>query len=183
MARDITTALRDAFLASNVRPFLLFEAEFDADPLYAWSGIGTLTIDGTDYVGTGKFLRAELGEETTDIEARPATVALSGVAQDDIQVALAEEYSGRRARILLGGFDADWAVISDPVPVFSGLMSTMAISGDTVSPTIVMTADGFMIRLQDANERRYTHEDQQIDHAGDMFFSLLNDQDKKILWG
>ena len=37
---------------------------FDGNPVYTWTGVGTLTIGGKDYVGAGQLLSISSIEET-----------------------------------------------------------------------------------------------------------------------
>jgi hypothetical protein len=211
MTRDITDGFRALITADTVKPVLLFEADFEDGTQYLWNGIGTLTVNGQAYQGSGTLLKADLPAETSQVEARGAAFELAGVQPEDIEVALAENYQGRAVRVLMSVF-ADGATVLDelgdpildelgdpildestgklfgflltPIRLFKGLMDVMTINDDPRSPTITMTAENELARLNKSRERRYTHEDQQIDYPGDKFFEFVPSmQDKQVVWG
>ncbi len=184
MARDITTDLKNAAESTTVRPVCFIELEFDEGTLNLWDGVGDVSWDGKTWTGAGKMLSAEMAQETQDLDAQKATFRLSGVPDSIVATALASEYQGRPVRAWLGLYDSAGSLISDPVRIFSGKMDTMPIHDDPNNPIIELTAESDLVRLTRSNERRYTHEDQQIDYPGDMFFEFVTQmQDKEIVWG
>ena len=76
------------------------------------------------------------------------------------------------------------AIIANPVIVFEGFMDTMNIVEGAETSTITLYVENKLIRLDSANERRYTLQDQLIDHAGDLGFEFVTDiQEKQLKWG
>ena len=69
MARGLTTALNNQFIAANLKPFLAVNLEFDSDPVNAWVGNGTITFGGKDYFGIGNLLTVSSIQETQEIKA------------------------------------------------------------------------------------------------------------------
>lgn len=182
--REMTEAFRTAATASVLYPVFMTEADFDSETIRLWNGIGNLTVDGEEYLGAGTLLQVDPAQETGEIEATNATFQMSGIQESDISIALQEDYQGRPCRILLGLFDSAGTLISDTIRMFSGRMDVMTINDDPEKPTITMTAENDFIRLTRSKPRRRTHEDQQIDHPGDMFFShVAAMQNKDIQWG
>lgn len=184
MSRTLTTAFVNAAKSAVVYPAILVEADFDSGSVNCWSGLGTLHVGGRDYIGTGEVLRIDPGEETSALEARGASFELTCAKDSDVSIALSEPYSDRPARIILALFDENATLISDPVRIFSGKMDVMSINDDTTRPIITLTAENDGIILTRVKERRFTHEDQQIDYAGDLFFEFVPSmQDREIQWG
>lgn len=182
--REMTTDFKNAALASVVYPAFLTEADFDSGSIGLWNGIGTLSVGGVDYMGSGTLLQIDPAQETGEIEAGNATFRMSGIQESDISIALTEDYQGRPCRMLMGLFTAAGTLIADPIRLFTGRMDVMNFRDDPADPSITMTAENDLIRLNRSKPRRRTHEDQQIDHPGDMFFSHVNAmQHKDILWG
>jgi hypothetical protein len=75
-------------------------------------------------------------------------------------------------------------IIADPVLLFTGRADTMNITdaGDTC--TIELNAENHFVDLLRGRGRKYTHQDQQIDHPGDKFFDKVEGlQDKVFQWG
>jgi hypothetical protein len=63
-------------------------------------------------------------------------------------------------------------------------MDVLKINEQAETSTIELAVENRLISFDRANERRYTHEDQQIDYAGDLGFEFIPDlQDKPIIWG
>ena len=79
MSRDITTEVLDALDDDVVYPFFAVDLAFSSGPLYMWSGYGDLVIDSKTYLGAGTLLALSSVEETTEIEAKGASLTLSGI--------------------------------------------------------------------------------------------------------
>ena len=82
--RDIT-GLTSLLSASEIEPFLAVDLMFDnssvifngetvtVSPLYLWTGIGEIEIDGNTYTGAGSLLSISAISETSDISAQTRT--------------------------------------------------------------------------------------------------------------
>ncbi|MGB4107776.1 MAG: hypothetical protein WBK55_08280 [Alphaproteobacteria bacterium] len=207
MPRDLGIDLETSIKQKLVYPLVLLEADFDSGPVRLWNGRGTLTIDGTAYLGAGKLIRADLGEDTTSLEARNAIIEFAGVKPEDVGVALNENYRRRPARALFGTFApgpllteedgitpltdeegnflyADGGEFVTGVKrLFAGRMSKMTIGLDPVNPTIILSIEGYLAILNKSRERRFTHEDQQIEYPGDDFFKFIaSQQDRELIF-
>jgi hypothetical protein len=184
MSRDLTAAFTTAITAGTVRPILLMEGQFDGGTLRFWTGYGDLTWDGQTWTGSGDLLKVDPAEETQNVEAPGAAFSLTGIKSSLISTALSDDFQGRPARIWFGQLDDSGSVISDPVLIFSGKMDEMPITEDPENPEIHLTAENDLVILNKSRERRYTHEDQQIDYSGDKFFEFVPSlQDLEITWG
>ena len=116
MARTLTASVSAASTATEVSPFLAVDLDFDSGSLYLWSGYGDLVIGAKTYFGAGNLLNISAVEETSELDARGATISLSGIPSDYLAVALAESFQGRPCRIYFG-------VVSNPseyVEIFTG---------------------------------------------------------------
>lgn len=206
MARQLDSEFRAAITASVVRPCFFCEFVFDGGTLRFWNGIGTISWNGAVWTGSGNLLRVDPAEETQDIEAQSASYELSGIPASLLAVALnhASEGRGRPCRIWFGAlslsdvagayssafstaftvYQPENSVIQDPVRVFSGKMDVMAIEKNPKRPVIRLTAENDLIILNRTRNRRYTHEDQQIDYPGDLGLEFVAGlQDKEVIWG
>ncbi|MEZ0263022.1 MAG: hypothetical protein ACAH80_18600 [Alphaproteobacteria bacterium] len=182
MARDLHPDVKTASLGAVKHIALLMEADFDSAPVRLFTGTGTITIDGVDYLGSGKLISMSPAQETAEIQATNATIQLSGVQQADIAVALTEKYRGRACRLKLAFFTDAGVLIGEPVPIFSGRMDVMTDNGDTANPIITMTAENDLVRLSVAKHRNRTHEDQQIDYPGDRGLEFVPAMQNKTLY-
>lgn len=184
MARDITSALNDEFQAASLSPFLAFNLDFESDPVLAWTGTGTITINSQDYIGTGTFIGIDAIQETANVQANGASISISGVPSDLVAVALTESYQGRDATIFLGALDSSGNVVANPYAIFKGFIDIMSITETGDLTTINLTAENRLISLEEAKVRRYTSEDQKIDYPDDLGFDFVAGlQDKELVWG
>ena len=184
MARGLTTALNNQFIAANLKPFLAVSLDFDGDPVNAWVGNGTITFGGADYFGIGNLLSVSAIQETQEIKATNCTVSLSGIPSDLISAALNTNYQGRTGNVYLGALDSSRAVVADPYIIFGGQMDILTVIENPDSHMINVELESRLISLKRAKTRKFTSEDQQIDFPDDLGFNnLANLRDKKINWG
>jgi len=180
MSRDITTPVLDALDDAVVYPFFAVDIDFSSGPLYVWSGYGDLTISSKTYIGVGSLLNISNVEETTEIEAKGASLTMSGIPSSFLSLALQEPYQGRECRIYFGMTSSP----SDYVEIFSGELDQMNISENGDSCTIAITAENILIKLERPVVRRFTNEDQKSRFPDDKGLEFIADlQDKEIFWG
>ena len=79
MSRDITAPVLNALDDSVIAPFFAVDLDFDSSPLYVWSGYGDLVIGDKTYLGAGQLLNISSVSETTEMEAKGATITMSGI--------------------------------------------------------------------------------------------------------
>jgi hypothetical protein len=180
MSRDITTSLLNSLDDSVVYPFFAVDIDFSSGSLYVWSGLGNIVIGTKTYLGVGTLLNISSVEETTEIDAKGATITMSGIPSDFLSLALTEPYQGRECRIYFG-------MTSDPedyVEVFAGELDQMNISEEDSAATISVTVENVLIKLERPVVRRFTNEDQKSrfpDDRGLEYVASL--QDKEVFWG
>lgn len=185
MSRGASDDFNDLTAGQSLEPLLAVEMLFDSDALRAWSGFGTLEIDGNDYTGAGTIMQLSVIEETAEIAARGASFTLTGIPTEFVSLALTEPYQGRIVNVYFGLFDVT-AGATEVIKMFSGLMDVMTINDDPNSVTISMTAENRLVQLERPNNTRFTSEDQKRLHPldNDKGFDFVNDlQDKEITWG
>ena len=211
MSRTITTAQQAEF-DGNPTFVVLIEAQFDSGTVRLWNGYGDLSWDSETWLGGGELLGIEPIEETTGIEAKGVVVSLSGIPSGLLSIALQEDYQGRPAIIRVGSLytvvatdataptvDLNFAgaqyifpdvsaaegdMVASPLQVFRGRMDTMPIAENGQTATITVNVESRLMRLKTALTRRYTHEDQQRDYPGDLFFAFVTGlQNKTLDWG
>lgn len=184
MARGLHNELKTALSADVVKPFFLVDLNFTS-PIYIWSGFADLAHGGNTYTGVGDLLALEIAEENQEIGAVGVNITLSGLTGTDILAnALQQEYQGKTVSVKLGAFKDDGTIAQNPTVVFSGFMDVMTINEGAEFSTINLSVENKLIRLETANERRYTNEDQKIEHPTDQGFRFVSDiQDKEITWG
>jgi len=188
VSRTLTSGMLGVTTADIVRPAYFVRMVFDSgespNVLNIWNGIGDLAYGGNTYTGTGDLLSISQITETADIQASGINVSLAGVKSSLIVIAKDHEYQGRPLTVSLGAFDASGSLIADPVIVFSGFMDTMTISESGQYSTISIAVENKLISFERSKVRRYTAEDQKIDHPTDKGFEFVTAiVQKEIIWG
>ena len=180
MSRDITSAVLNALDDAVIEPLFAFDLDIDSGSLYLWSGYCELVIGSKTYLGAGQLLNISSVSETTEMEAKGATISVSGIPSSFLSVALTAPYQGRECRIYFG-------VTSSPsnyVEVFSGELDQMNIEEQVETANISVTAENVLVKLERPVVRRFTNEDQKTrfpDDRGLEFIASL--QDKEVFWG
>ena len=159
MSRSLSVALANALDDEVVNPFFAVDLYFQSETVYLWTGYGELVIGAKTYLGVGSLLNISSVEETTEIEAKGATLTLSGIPSSILSLALDEPFQGRECRIYFGVEEA----------------STCAVS---------VTAENVLIKLERPTVRRFTDQDQKSRYPGDRGLEYIASlQDKEIFWG
>ena len=180
MTRDITTNVSNALDDDVVSPFFAVDIVFDSSPLYVWSGYGDLVIGAKTYLGAGQLLSISTVEETTEMEAKGASLTMSGIPSSFLSAALTEPYQGRECRIYFGMTSSP----SDYVEVFSGELDQMNILEAADTATIQVTAENVLVKLERPVVRRFTDQDQKSRFPSDRGLEFVAGlQDKEIFWG
>ena len=184
MSRTLSTAMQAVATAEIVRPIYLVDLEFASGSIYLWSGLGDLSFNSNTYIGAGDLLSIGSVQESTELTATGAQITLGGIKQSLLTLARDEPYQGRPLTIRLGAFDENGDLIASPVIVFSGFMDVMTINDSGETSTITVSAENKLIVFQKTAVRRYTAEDQKIEHPTDKGFEFVAKiQEKEIVWG
>jgi len=184
MSRTLSTEMQAVASAELVRPIYLVQMEFDSGDLFLWSGLGNLVYSGDTYVGTGDLMAISSVKESEELTANGVTFTVSGIKQSLVSLARDEPYQGRKITLLLGAFDDSADIISSPVVLFSGFMDVMSISDSGETSTITIAAENKLIAFDRSSVRRFTAEDQKIDHPTDKGFEFVSKiAQQEIIWG
>ena len=184
MSRVLSNAMKEMAVAKVVRPIFLVRMVFDSSQLNIWSGVGDISFDSVTYTGLGDLLSISDIKETSDISATGINVSLSGVKSSLIAIAKDQEYQGRELTVRLGAFNESGSLIADPVIIFSGFMDTMTIAEAGTYSTISIAVENKLVAFERTKVRRYTAEDQKIDHPTDKGFEFVTSiVQKEIIWG
>lgn len=185
--RALTAGMITEVQTTPLRPILFFEGEFvsGGSPawLRLWTGYGTIAWNGQSWLGAGDLIAVAPLSETTEIRAEGFAVTLSGQPSANISLALQSMKQGRSGKIWLGALDASNAIIADPYLVRAGRLDVPKISDAGDSCSITVQYEDRLIDLERPRERRYTHEDQQIDYPGDLGFEYVASlQEASDIW-
>ena len=187
-ARGLTSGMLTAIAAGTVRPAVLFEGVFVSGGvdqyLRLWTGAGDLSWNGHTWTGSGELLGISPVEEAAEVRAVGFTVTLSGMPSALIANALTNARQGKAGTLWLALFDATGALIADPYQLQGGRLDFTVIEDNGDTCTIGAQYEPRMVDLEKPRERRYTHEDQQLDYPGDLGFQYVPSlQDMQLVWG
>jgi hypothetical protein len=168
VARGLTAAVITEINSGRLRVAIFVSAVFTSGTSYFWNGITPIVWNGQTWVGVGTLGQISEIAETTDVAAVGIVLSLSGIPQGLINQALGECRQGAPVKVWIGTLNAAGAVIADPYQCFAGRMDVPTIGENGETSTISITVENRLIDLQRSRERRYTHEDQQIDFPGDL---------------
>ncbi|MFS9668763.1 hypothetical protein Q6291_28520, partial [Klebsiella pneumoniae] len=122
MGRTIAASIVSKLDDAEVYPFYAIDLMFDTTPVYAWTGLGEITLNSNTYTGVGNMLQISDVQESQDISAKGMTLNLSGIPSDLLSYALNTPYQGRECKVYLG-FMTSWEnpdASPDIVEIFSG---------------------------------------------------------------
>lgn len=218
MSRELG-AIANTLNLPEIYPFFAIEMMFDteeityngqtiqSEPLYLWTGLGDLVVDGKTYIGSGAMLHISEVTETSDIRAAGASVTLTGLSSDILALALSQPYQGRICSIKFGILNANKEIllkedafnilletgasidvsVGDPnalITLFVGYMDQMMIEESAETCTIQMNIESKLIDLSRPRIFRYTSENQKALYPNDLAFDFIPDlQDAPLVWG
>lgn len=184
MTRELSTAVRDDFTASEVNPVVFTEFNFDSGDIRFWTGIGEITWDSVTWTGSGDLLTIAPFEETAELVAKGLQFELSGVPASLIGLAVTEDYQGRSVSVYFGTIDVQLNVTTDPYLLFSGYMDIMSFQDEGENAKISLSVENRLIALERPNQNVYTPETQHLNYPADKGFDFVTDlQEKEIIWG
>jgi len=169
MARQLPATLATQIDGRAIAPAFLLHIDWPHDPVYWWTGYGPLYWDGKTWQGTGEFMQISQLGESADGRANGVQLTLSGIPSSVLVSVFRNDFQGRRAEIYLGLFDQSGGLLGNPLCLFEGQLDSASLEDSGETSTAVLQLEKELIdRREDV--RRFTHEDQQLDHPGDLFF-------------
>jgi hypothetical protein len=173
MPRPWTPQMVAQLSAAKIRPVLFLQMKFTDGPIFVWSGLGNLNWNGHVWVGLGALGTISAIEESSELKATNVTFTLSSIPQDLIQHALGQVRQGYPVQLWFGTLGDNNNVLADPLQIFAGRMDVPTIDEGAQTSTISIAVENRLIDLNRSRERRYTDQDQQIDHPGDLGFQYV----------
>ena len=162
---------------------VLAKLAFPSGTVFIHNGVGTFSFAGDDYLGVGAFGSISVMEDTIDIVGKPISLTLSSIVPEIIDAVTTEQIFGKDADIYIGVLNADGVLQGTPDNWFSGHMEKVVILlGNKDGVKLTLQSRASRVRLR--NNKRYTSEDQQDEHPGDLFFEFLPSLMEKVVnWG
>jgi hypothetical protein len=164
--------------------FLAVDFDFLSGHQRYWSGIGTLSLFGSDYLGTGELGKISTAPEHVRLIAETKTFQLSGVDIALVDESDLENCFGRSVTEYFGFINPDTGRLHElPETNWEGYMGRgRRVDGSL--PIIEINAEHRLAELDKPDGWRYTHEHQQQFYPGDLGFrEMPSVETTEVLWG
>lgn len=171
--RALTAAMQAAISAKQIHPAIFVQLTFTNETIYLWSGVGAKSWNGQTWQGVGTLGKIEPISESADIVATGLKLTLSSIPQEYLTDVLSYVNQTCPVVIWLALLDANGMVISSPYESWGGYMDAPVLYEGVDAATVIINVESELLDLQRQQERRYTHEDQQIDFPGDLGFEYV----------
>lgn len=179
----MTAAALAAIKDGNVPLVVLIEMDLSGGFIRVNNSSQNFTWNGYTWVGLGVLGSIGRIDENSDLSAAGITFQLSGVPQEDITFALAQQYQGRSLKMWIAPLNSNHIIIVDPIGPYEYRMDTMDIElGQTA--TITVSAESRLIDWERSWGLRYTDEEQRRLYPTDMGLQFVPQMaEKQIKWG
>jgi hypothetical protein len=177
--------MKNGLDAARVAPIIFWKGVFTSGTLYLCSDIMSRTWDGHTWLGAGKYVGVGDVSERGRVEANGVTFYLNVVDPDILGKVLGECRQGNDVQMWFGLLDVDTgAIIADPAEAWLGKMDTVHINEDPARPTVALTVESPFIQLKKGVPWRWTDQDTQSRHPGDLACQYVPElQNKQLTWG
>jgi hypothetical protein len=186
MPRSMSVAMLAALQAKQLLPAIFVSIGFSSGTVYMWNGLGSITWNGHTWTGVGSFGGISAVQEGATIEASGITLSLSGIDNALLADVNQNLQLGLPVAVYLGLFDvaSPTSLLPDPLVAWTGAVDQPTVEVDGATATISINCEHRLVDMNVAVDRRYTHDDAQIDHPGDLGFQFVNSlQEVTLYWG
>jgi hypothetical protein len=185
MDRSASASVLTELAADSNHPIHLLEIVFDSTTIRLSDAPRPIEWSGNEYQGMGHFLGFSDIEETAELQVTSVTGSLSGVDQTYVALFLTETYLDRTVNLYKAFLNTSESVITDPILIFSGRISGVAIdeSPDSGTASISVSAASQWVDFQRRPGRHTAHSEQQIYFSGDKGFEFSSEISKELKWG
>lgn len=184
--KSLSIAVDNALRAGSLRLAMLAEFELTDATYRFWSGPGTLTWNGNDFLGVARLGRISGAGETAEIRTTETTYSLAGITDfPELSEFLETPVRGCPARAWLALLDDDGAVIPDPILIDDSILDTATtVFAEDGSAVLNLNATSAVFYWQRPISRFITNEDQQVLYPGDTGFDRIPTEvaSKQVSW-
>lgn len=187
MSRDLPAELSAAIDRPVVRPFLALHIAFP-DPVWVWTGIGTLTFPDDNgvmraWLGAGEVGAVDEITEATDGSAAGLKVGLfkiPGELRDDV---MAQIEKNAPAELYVGALNETFQQVEAAKLLTRLRADDYRITDGDTTLTVEIALESRAIDQRRPSIRRFTHEHHQRTHPGDMFFEYVSQMSRiEVMW-
>ncbi len=187
MTRVLPTALQTAIDAPVVRPFMALRIELP-DPVYAWTGRGTLSFADNggvvrSWVGAGEVGAIEAIGEATDGSATGIKAVLFNVPSEFSADIEDQAVRGVLFELYVGSLNETFQTIEATALIWKGVLDSYKITDAGTSLSVEITGESRSIDQRRPAIKRFTDGDHQRRYPGDKFFEYVAQMTEvPILW-
>ena len=188
MSRDLPAGLESAIDAPVVRPFLAVRLELP-DPVYAWTGVGTLVFNDADavshsWVGAGEVGSIDTVGEATDGSATGIKVALYKIPAELADDIADQAVRGALFELYVGALNETYQQVDAVSLIWKGVVDEYKIHDAGATLSVEIAGESRAIDQRRPAIKRFTHEYQTRKYPGDLFFEYVSQMTEvSILWG
>lgn len=187
MSRDLPAPLAAAIDEPVLNPFLALRLE-TPDPVYVWTGVGTITFNNSDgvskdWLGAGDLGALEAVGESTDGSATGIRAVLHKIPAEFADYLSEEPVRGAKLEVYIGVLNETYQVVDAAKLLNRYRLDQYKITdgGSTLSVEIV--GESRAIDARRPAVKRFTDEYQQRINPGDKFFEYVSRMTEvSILW-
>lgn len=175
--RDLSSALEAEVTASSLRPFLAVRIEFP-DPVYAFTGRGTLRFATTDgiqreWLGIHGVASIDTIGESTDGAATGVKATLFQVPEEFRDDIADQAVRGALYELYLGVLDEDYQTVLSVKRLWKGSLQSYDIEDQGETLTISAGGESRAIDQKRPAVKRFTDDWQKRKYPGDRAFEYV----------
>lgn len=183
MARDLPTPLSDAIAERVVRPFIALHIDFP-DPVFAWTGRGTLQFNDEEWQGIAGVASIDTIGEDTEGSATGVKATLYGVPTEFRTDIHDQAVRGCLYELFVGALDETYQEVVGVKLVWRGRLGGYEINDGGETLTVTASGESRQIDQRRPTIRRFTSEYQKRKYPGDLFFDYTPRMvEIAVLWG
>ncbi|MDA7760655.1 hypothetical protein N8909_01300 [bacterium] len=143
------------------------------------------SLDPYVYTPAGSLLSISSTNENSDLGTSGITIQLSGCDNTLVTIARDTEFQGASVIVWIFQLDENLDRVEPSIRYFTGILDNMVYRQSGNEIIIEVSCENFLVRLDDRNIRRYTHEDQKdAVGSGDSGLTFVEDiAEQKLVWG
>lgn len=172
MSRDLPAGLKTAIAERVVRPFLAVHIDFP-DPVFAWTGRGTIRFNDEEWTGVHGVAAIDTIGEDTDGSATGVKATLLEVPENFRDDIADQAVRGCLYELYVGALDETFQQVVGYKLLWKGRLGSYEIVDGGETLTVTAGGESRQIDQRRPTIKRFTDERQQRMYPGDRFFEYL----------
>lgn len=170
--RDLPLDLSADIASPRLQPFLAIHIA-TPDPVYGFTGKGTIRFNDADWTGYEGIASVDTIGESTDGSATGVTATLYRIPTEFREDLADQAVRGVAFELYVGTFDDAFQTVRAFKRVWKGTLQTYDISDNGESLTVKVGGESRAIDQRRPAIKRFTDEYQQRKYPGDRFFEYV----------